>query len=100
MFGMGDQQRHAALSAQRNATPALSTGQALFQADGPDVLLVLRYITDGRDVFGLPAENGVYLCVVNRSETERSYSVDCSAAGLGVVTGVAPPVSGEIVRLK
>ena len=101
-FREGERELHdfyAALSAQRNATPALSTGQALFQADGPDVLLVLRYITDGRDVFGLPAENGVYLCVVNRGDQAHSYSLDCSAAGLGTVTGIAPPISGSIRRL-
>ena len=71
-----------------------------FFAENSDVLLVLRYITDGKDIFDEESENGVYLCVINRSETEKSYSADCSAAGLGVVTGVAAPVSGEIIRLK
>ena len=91
---------YARLAALRNSAPALSTGRAQFFAENSDVLLVLRYITDGKDIFEEESENGVYLCVVNRSETERSYSVDCSAAGLGVVTGVAAPISGEIVRLK
>ena len=91
---------YARLAALRNSAPALSTGRAQFFAENSDVLLVLRYITDGKDIFEEESENGVYLCVVNRSETERSYSVDCSAAGLGVVTGVAAPVSGEIIRLK
>lgn len=88
------------LAALRNSAPALSTGRAVFLAENSDVLLVLRYITDGKDIFGEESENGVWLCVVNRSDTQRPYSADCSAAGLGVVTGVAQPVSGEIIRLK
>ncbi len=102
-FKEGSRELHdcyARLSALRNSAPALSTGRAQFFAENSDVLLVLRYITDGKDIFDEESENGVYLCVVNRSETEKSYSADCSAAGLGVVTGVAAPVSGEIIRLK
>ena len=102
-FKEGSRELHdcyARLSALRNSAPALSTGRAQFFAENSDVLLVLRYITDGKDIVEEESENGVYLCVVNRSETEKSYSADCSAAGLGVVTGVAAPVSGEIIRLK
>ena len=102
-FREGDQALHdayATLCAQRNAAPALSTGHAVFMADGTDVLLVLRYITDGRDALGLPAENGVYLCVVNRNREARAYCADCSAAGLGSVSGIAAPVSGSISRLS
>ena len=92
-------ERYAQLSAMRNSAPALSTGEARFFADNSELLLVLRYVTEGHDVFGEPCENGVYLCVVNRDEKPRAYSVDCSAAGLGVYTGTARPVSGEIIRL-
>ena len=101
-FKEGDRELHdlyASLCALRNASPALSTGQAVFLADGTDVLLVLRYITDGKDVFGAESENGVFLGVFNRSEEARAYSADCSAAGLEVKTGIAPPLSGEIIRL-
>ena len=70
-----------------------------FFADGRDVLLVLRYVADGKDVFGEETENAVFLGVFNRSEEARPYSADCSAAGLGVRTGIAPPLAGEILRL-
>ena len=90
---------YARLGAVRNSSAALSTGRALFFADNSEVLLVLRYITDGKDIFGDESENSVWLCVINRAETARPYSVDCSAAGLGVYSGIAQPVSGEIIKL-
>ncbi len=101
-FREGNEELHehyARLCALRNGSPALSTGHAVFQADGTDVLLVLRYVVDGKDVFGEAAENAVFLGVFNRSEEARAYSADCSAAGLGVQTGIAPPLAGEIMRL-
>ena len=62
-------------------------------------MIVLRYITDGKDVFGEAAENSVWLCVINRSDEAREFSVDCAVAGLGVHSGVAAPLSGEFIRL-
>ena len=88
------------LAALRRSAVALSTGRAVFMADNSDVLLVLRYITDGKDIFGEACENSVWLCVINRGETARDYSADCSEAGLGVYTGTAAPLSGEIIRLS
>ncbi|MBQ9685297.1 MAG: glycoside hydrolase family 13 protein [Oscillospiraceae bacterium] len=90
---------YAALCAQRNAAPALSTGYVGFVAVNRDLLLVLRYITDGRDVFGESAENGVYLAVIHRGGELCPYTADCSAAGLGLYVGEAKPLSGEIIRL-
>ena len=90
---------YARLGALRNSAAALSTGRALFFADNSEVLLILRYITDGKDIFGEESENSVWLCVVNRTDAERPYSVDCSAAGLGVYSGIAQPISGEIIKL-
>ena len=101
-FREGDHALHdtyAALCAQRNKAPALSTGNAAFMADGTDVLLVLRYIKDGKDALGLPGENGTYLCVINRSREARPYCADCTAADLGFISGIAAPVSGVIQRL-
>jgi 4-alpha-glucanotransferase len=101
-FKEGDQDLHdwyQYLSALRRSADALSTGRAAFFASDSEVMIVLRYITDGKVVFGDAAENSVWLCVLNRSGEERAYSVDCAAAGLGVHTGVAAPLSGEIIRL-
>ena len=101
-FREGDRALHdfySALAAQRNAAPALSTGHVRFMALNRDLLLVLRYITDGRDVFGEAAENGVYLAVIHRGAEGCSFMADCSAAGLGIYEGQARPVSGEIIRL-
>ena len=68
-------------------------------AASSDVLLILRWIEGGKDVFGEAAENGVYLAVINRGDVSASYSVDCSAAGKSVVRGDIGPCTAEIRRL-
>ena len=78
----------------------MSTGHAHFMAANRDVLLILRYITDGKDAFGEPAENGVYLTVINRGELSCNYTADCSAAGLEPYSGSIAAVSAETIRLK
>ncbi len=101
-FRENDGELHAhyrKLCSLRGGADALSTGEARFFAESVDVLLILRYVTGGRDVFGLEAENGAYLCVINRGTGARSYSVDCSAAGKGIVRGKAEPMSGTTLRL-
>ncbi len=101
-FRLGERQLHdcyANLAAKRNAAPALSTGHARFMAASPDVLLILRWIEGGKDVFGLPAENGAYLTVVNRGESIALYSADCSAADKGFVSGSIGPCSAEVLKL-
>ena len=102
-FKEGDRELHdfyASLAARRNSAAALSTGHARFMAGSADVLLILRWISDGRDVFGETAENGAYLAVINRGNDERSYRADCSAAGLGICEGSIAALSSEIIRLK
>ncbi len=91
--------RYAELAALRNAVPALSTGEAVFMAASSEVLLILRYIRGGKDVFGLPAEDGATLTVLNRSEQALPFEANCAAAGKGVVRGTAAPLSGEILEL-
>ena len=101
-FRVGERELHdcyANLAARRNAAPALSTGEARFMAASPDVLLILRWIEGGRDVFGLPAQDGAYLTVVNRGESYAAYSADCTAAGKGFVSGGVGPCSAEILQL-
>ena len=101
-FREGDGQlhdRYAELAALRNGAAALSVGHALFMAANRDVLLILRYIVDGRDALGGAAENGVYLAAINRGESPCRYRADCSAAGLGQYSGSIGALSGEILRL-
>ena len=90
---------YAKLAETRNSAPALSTGHAEFMTECRDVLMILRYITDGKDAFGLEAENGVYLSVINRGDKAYDYTADCSAAGLGQYKGSIPALSAEIVKL-
>ena len=102
VFKEGDKDLHdfyVQLSKQRNGAHALSTGHASFMTACRDVLLILRYITDGKDAFGEPADNGVYLTVINRGERAYNYTADCSDAGLEAYSGSIAPVSAEIIRL-
>ena len=101
-FRLGDRELHdcyAALAAKRNTIPALSTGYARFMAASSDVLLILRWIEDGKDAFGLPAEDGAYLVVVNRSAAPVQYTAECSAAGKGSYSGSIEACTAEIVKL-
>ena len=91
---------YASLAAQRNAAPALSTGQVRFFAVNGGALLILRYITEGKDVFGEPAENGAYLAVINRDPESLCFEVDCSAEGFGTVNGRIDGCTGQIRRLS
>ena len=90
---------YAGLTALRSAAPALSMGEARFMAASADVLLILRYISGGKDAFGKPAKDGAYLTVLNRGEREALFEADCSAAGRGVFRGRIAPLSGEIIEL-
>ena len=90
---------YAALAKRRNASAALSTGEARFLAASGDVLLILRYIRTRQDVFGLPAENAAWLVAVNRSKREVRFTVDCAAAGLGVYHGTVGPEAAEFIQL-
>ena len=102
-FKEGEQELHdwyAHLANMRNSADALSTGHAQFMAATRDVLLILRWTSDGRDAFGDAAENGAYLAVINRGAAEVHYRADCSAAGCGIVEGTAEPVSAGIIRIK
>ena len=88
------------LSRMRNSADALSTGEAEYMTASADVLLILRYVNQKHDVFGLEAENGAYLTVINRSGESVPYEADCSAADCGVIRGAAKPAAGEIIRIK
>ena len=102
-FREGDRELHdfyAALAALRNSAPALSVGEVRFMTMNTELLLVLRYINDGTDALGCPAENGAYLAVIHRGTDSCVYEANCSYAGLGTYVGTAAPLSGEIIRLR
>ena len=89
---------YAALGKLRREADALSTGRVRFAAASEGLLLILRSVTDGKDVFGSPAENGVYLAVVNRGEAAE-YSLDCSDLGCGTVRGQIGACRAEIRKI-
>lgn len=60
----------------RTQADALSVGHLSVFAVDEDTLGVLRFILDGQDAFGKPAENGAYLTLINRSDQEKKCVVD------------------------
>lgn len=68
-------------------------------ADSPDLLLILRWIEDGKDALGLPAEDGAYLTVINRASAPAYYTADCTAAGKGYLSGSIGPCTWDIIKL-
>ena len=55
---------------------ALKCGSVAVFSPHADVLAILRCVTGGRDCFGAPAEDGVYLAVVNRAGERRDVVCD------------------------
>ena len=88
------------MSARRNGSEALSTGCAKYEASSEDVLTILRYVNNGRDVFGLPAENGAWLLAVNRGDGEMPFSAAASEIGCAPVVGTLGPCEARWIRLK
>ena len=93
-------EHYCALAAQRNAADAMSVGEAEFMAASSNVLMILRYVNQNTDALGLPAKDGAYLTVVNRSFDPVAYSADCSAAHCGVVSGVIEACSARTIKLR
>lgn len=91
---------YANLCRLRNENPVLSTGEAVFGADSENVLTILRYVNQNKDVFGSKAENGVFLTVINMGAEDADYDADCRDAGCGVYSGRIKGRSSEIIRLK
>lgn len=101
-FKEGERELHdlyARLAAMRQAAPALSTGEAVFMAENADVLMILRYISGGRDALGVAAEDGAYLAVINRAGNDCAFAADCTDAGFGIVRGIVRALSGQIFPL-
>ena len=67
---------YTSLGQIRNEHDALSTGAAAFSAPDPDVLCILRCVSGGKDVFGLPAKDGAFLAVINRSNWSKELVAD------------------------
>ena len=63
------------------------------------MLLILRWIEDGKDAFGLPAENAAWLVAVNRSPHAVTFTVDCSVAGHGLYNGRIGPEEARFIEL-
>ena len=72
------------LGEARNCHDALSVGSAAFSAPHPDVLCVVRCVTDGHDELGGAAEDGACLAVINRSSHPQEVVCDLWLANAGL----------------
>ncbi len=75
---------YADLGALRNSADALRTGAIGIYAPAHDLLVILRLILGGTDVFGDCKENAVYLMAVNRSAASMSGDVVLTEPGHGL----------------
>lgn len=75
---------YTALGTLRNSASPLSTGGIGIYASGNDLLLLLRTVCNGQDVFGDAAENGVYVLAVNRGEQPVRETVSIFTPGHGL----------------
>ena len=101
-FREGDRELYdfySALAARRNQNSCLQTGEAVFAACSPEVLTVLRYVNQESDVFGEKTENGAWLLVLNRSQSEQPWQADASAAGGTLLHGRIGPCRAEWLQL-
>lgn len=67
---------YAGLAKLRGSTAILSTGDMRVIPYSHDVLMIKRYVNHNEDVFGLAADSGAYLIVINRGTTPVRYSFE------------------------
>ncbi|MEI6101574.1 MAG: hypothetical protein WCP73_07025, partial [Eubacteriales bacterium] len=60
----------------RNKSVILKTGAYSFCAANEDLILILRFVLNGKDMFDAESENGVYLTVVNRAAHSGYFALD------------------------
>jgi 4-alpha-glucanotransferase len=83
-WGREDSEQVAAfrgMLTERRAEPVLTRGACTLFAACEDVLAVVRRIDGGRDAFGVPAENAVAVCFVNRSAGPRAMRLPAAVVG-------------------
>ncbi|MEE3381421.1 MAG: 4-alpha-glucanotransferase [Succiniclasticum sp.] len=85
-WGREDKERQAccrSLIHLRRAHAALETGRYDTVYAAGDVYIYARFIEGGRDVFGSPAEDGVFFTALNRSAKAQTVTVDTRGLAYG-----------------
>lgn len=67
------------LAKLRDQTDALKTGWCAFSARNAQHLSIIRWIIDGKDAFDKPAENGMYVTLINRANKRHMIVTDLYA---------------------
>jgi glycosidase len=58
----------------RQSSPALKVGYAGFASVGDDVVIILRTLLGGKDIFGEERKDEVCVCIANRSNEKKDVS--------------------------
>ena len=75
--------------AVRNANPALRTGSFKILQAEDDIFIYSRVINQGIDVFGQPAENGIFIVIFNRSKSEKyELTLEVPEISVGIMEDV------------
>lgn len=67
------------LALLREENDAFKTGCCIFYVQEENVLGILRYCVEGKDAFGMPARNGLFLTLINRGKETRRAAIDLFA---------------------
>ncbi len=67
------------LALLRKENDAFKTGCCIFYVQEENVLGILRYCAEGKDAFGMPARNGLFLTLINRGKETRRAVIDLFA---------------------
>ncbi len=80
----------------RNRHAALRTGRMIpVYAEG-DVYIYARSIEGGKDVFGVPAEDGLFFILLNRGTLSRTVRVYTGELAFGTMQGVGPDAAEPV----
>ncbi len=74
----------------RLASKALQTGFAQYHALGRDVFAVHRFLLDGRDAFGEPADGTDFVFLWNRGNREETVQLPLLSGGEGISAELFP----------
>ena len=72
------------LTSLRNREKVLQTGYALYMAPTENVLAILRFISEKKDVFGEASENKAILLLVNPTMKKKEINLDLNKVKEGV----------------
>lgn len=88
------------LSHLRQRYAALSTGRYIPLLARGAILVYARVIEGGKDLFGEPAVDAVFIIALNSSKATEQVTVDTEGFAYGIMDNVLDPVSGPVTAVQ